>query len=339
MSESNAWLKDLSKKLPQSSMSCGAKYNVVDLFAGCGGLALGFKAAGFTTVGYEIDPIACSTYEKNLNDPCYTAELKPGFELPNCDVLIGGPPCQPFSVGGKQNGLNDARDGFPAFLDAVDRLRPKLALIENVRGLLYKNKWYLEQINDRLISFGYEVHCELLNAKFYDVPQNRQRVIVVATKLGWAWPKQSNRIVTAGEALGSMGHEYDDDSFFLTPNIDAYIARYEAASKCINPRDLYLDRPARTLTCRNLHGRTGDMHRIALPDGRRRTLTVREAARLQSFPDWFEFEGRESKKFDQIGNAVAPLFAYSLAKQVFKTLDGNLDKELASFQQNLFEMS
>ena len=79
------------------------------------------------------------------------------------------------------------------------------------------------------------------------------------------------------------------------------------------PRDLHLDKPARTLTCRNLAGATGDMHRIKLPDGRRRRLLLREAARLQSFPDWFEFIGTETSCLNQVGNAVSPLFAFHLA--------------------------
>jgi DNA (cytosine-5)-methyltransferase 1 len=95
--------------------------------------------------------------------------------------------------------------------------------------------------------------------------------------------------------------------------MDTYVAKYELASKCINPRDLQLNKPARTLTCRNLAGATGDMHRVCLPDGRRRRLTVREAARLQSFPDWFEFCGSETSVFNQIGNAVPPMLAFSLA--------------------------
>jgi DNA (cytosine-5)-methyltransferase 1 len=98
--------------------------------------------------------------------------------------------------------------------------------------------------------------------------------------------------------------------------MDAYVGRYEKASSCVTPRDLHPDAPARTLTCRNLAGATGDMHRIRLPDGRRRRLLAREAARLQSFPDWFEFTGGETSVFNQIGNAVAPLFAYHLAKSV-----------------------
>jgi DNA (cytosine-5)-methyltransferase 1 len=102
--------------------------------------------------------------------------------------------------------------------------------------------------------------------------------------------------------------------------MDAYVARYEKASQCRRPRDLRLDQPARTITCRNLAGATGDMQRIRLSDGRRRRLTVREGARLQSFPDWFNFEGGETAQFNQIGNAVAPMFAYHLAGSVRRYL-------------------
>lgn len=103
--------------------------------------------------------------------------------------------------------------------------------------------------------------------------------------------------------------------------MDEYVAKYEAASHCITPRDLHLDKPARTVTCRNLAGSTSDMHRVKLADGRRRQLTVREAARLQSFPDWFEFVGSETSQFNQIGNAVPPLFAYALAQSFVSYLD------------------
>ena len=116
-----------------------------------------------------------------------------------------------------------------------------------------------------------------------------------------------------------------------------YIAKYEKASKCVNPRDLYLEKPARTLTCRNLAGSTGDMHRIRLKDGRRRRITVREAARLQSFPDWFEFLGTETNKFNQIGNSVAPYFSFHLAKSIkyyFKKDSTEIKKD--NIQSKLF---
>jgi DNA (cytosine-5)-methyltransferase 1 len=119
-----------------------------------------------------------------------------------------------------------------------------------------------------------------------------------------------------GEAIGDTMHEAPPDSKFLTESMDVYVAKYEKASYCINPRDLYEDKPARTLTCRNLAGATGDMQRVRLKDGRRRRLFPNEAARLQSFPDWFKFAGNETQVFNQIGNAVPPFLAYQLAQSV-----------------------
>ena len=88
---------------------------VVDLFAGCGGLSLGFEAQGFETHGFEMDADSCTTYRKNLQGNCSQLVLTTETDLPSASVLIGGPPCQPFSVGGKQQGLKDSRDGFPYF--------------------------------------------------------------------------------------------------------------------------------------------------------------------------------------------------------------------------------
>lgn len=287
---------------------------VLDLFAGCGGLALGFESVGFETIGYEMDADCCETYNTNLIGKCNNVYLTSEYKFESAEVVIGGPPCQPFSVGGHQRGLNDSRDGFPVFISAVDQLKPKIWMFENVRGLLYRNRWYLDEIVSKLESMCYMVDFHLLNASKYLVPQNRERVIVVGHKGGFEFPKQSRQIITAGRALGSMALEAPADSKFLTPNQDAYVAKYEAASKCINPRDLNLEKPARTLTCRNLAGATGDMQRVKLNDGRRRRLTVREAARLQSFPDWFEFRGGEQSQYKQVGNAVAPMFAQALAE-------------------------
>lgn len=299
----------------------------VDLFAGCGGLALGFEAAGFKTVGYEKAPDACATYRANLTHPCHEVTLDSETVLPDCDVLIGGPPCQPFSVGGHQLGLNDSRDGFPAFVSAVDRLRPKLFLFENVRGMLYSNRQYFEEILRVLGGFGYTISFKLLNALDYGVPQKRERLIVIGHDEPFQFPSTTTRKVTAGEALLDLAHSIPPDSKFLTPSMDQYVANYERASKCIRPRDLHLDQPARTLTCRNLAGATGDMHRVRLPDGRRRRLLVREAARLQSFPDWFEFQGGEISQYTQIGNAVPPLMAWHIARAVRQQL-GNEVTEL-----------
>lgn len=292
---------------------------VLDLFAGCGGLSLGFEAAGFDTIGYEFVETAVNTYNKNLHGICHLQKLAVGFDYPQADIIIGGPPCQPFSVRGNQRGMEDARDGFPIFIDAVRRIKPKVFLFENVRNLMFSHKWYLELILAELRKLGYIVEVRCLNAVNYGVPQNRERLIVVGHKSKFTFPHVEMKRVTVGDAIGDMMYTIPEGSHFLTPAQDEYIAKYEKASACINPRDLYEDRPARTLTCRNLCAATSDMQRVRLKDGRRRRIVQREAARLQSFPDWFEFCGNEVQQFTQIGNAVPPLLAYKLALSVKET--------------------
>ena len=297
------------------------KYTVLDLFAGCGGLSLGFEAAGFKSAGIEMDEDCCCTYNKNLKGTCKKEKLTVDSDFPNADAVIGGPPCQPFSVRGKQQGLKDSRDGFPIFINAIRKVRPQIWMFENVRGLMYKNREYVEEVLAELQKLDYIIEMKLLNAADFGVPQNRERIIVVGHRGRFKFPDKSGVKVTAGEALGELALKVTPESEFVTPSMEKYIARYEKASKCIVPRDLHLHRPARTLTCRNLAGFTSDMHRIRLPDGRRKRLTVREAARLQSFPDRFEFCGSRTSAYYQIGNAVPPLFAYRMGQKVREFLD------------------
>lgn len=302
---------------------------VLDLFAGCGGLSLGFEAAGFKTIGYEMVESAAETYNKNLKGHCEQTMLSVGYDYPRADIVIGGPPCQPFSVRGKQMGMKDARDGFPIFIDAIARLQPKVFLCENVRNLMYSHKWYLDLIVDELRKLGYIVEFKCVNAVNYGVPQNRERIIIVGHRSKFTFPQMTQKKVTVGDAIGDTMNQVIEGCHFLTPQQDAYIAEYERKSDCINPRDLYADRPARTITCRNLAGATSDMQRVKLPDGRRRRIVQREAARLQSFPDWFEFCGNETQQFTQIGNAVPPLLAYQLAlavKETFHKEERSLDE-------------
>jgi len=294
---------------------------VVDLFAGCGGLALGFEAQGFETIGYEMNGDACATYARNLKGECHQIYLTPETPLPKAKVIIGGPPCQPFSVGGHQKGLIDSRDGFPVFISAVAKLNPDIWIFENVRGLMYRNKWYLDEVLNVLRSLGYIIEYRILNAVNYGVPQNRERLFVVGHRGKFRFPEPLNYTVTAGDAVGDTANLIPPESKFLTASMDEYVAKYERASMCVVPRDLHLDRPSRTVTCRNLAGATGDMMRVRLPDGRRRRILLREAARLQSFPDWFEFIGNETSTFNQIGNAVPPLLAYNIAGSVKEYLN------------------
>jgi DNA (cytosine-5)-methyltransferase 1 len=297
---------------------------VLDLFAGCGGLSLGFEAVGYETIGFEMDNSATNTYNKNLKGKCFAIKLDLDFDYPQADIIIGGPPCQPFSVGGHQKGMEDARDGFPIFIDAVKKLQPKVFMFENVRGLLYSNKWYFDLVIDELQKLGYFIDYKLLNAVNYGVPQNRERLFVVGHRAKFNFPKPQIKKVTVGEAIGDTMYTTPEESKFLNEAQDRYVANYEKASACVNPRDLYADRPARTLTCRNLAGATGDMQRVKLLDGRRRRILHNEAARLQSFPDWFEFNGNETQRFNQIGNAVPPLLAYQMALAIKECYNSEL---------------
>lgn len=318
---------------------------VLDLFAGCGGLSLGFEAAGFTTIGYEMVSEASDSYNSNLNGTCHNVKLEVGFNYPNDErviAIIGGPPCQPFSRFGCQKGLEDSRDGFPIFVDAVRRLNPDLFLFENVANIIGRHKWYLDLITKELEKLGYIVEYKVLNAVNYGVPQNRERLICVGHRSIFSFPKAEVTKITVADAIGDTMHSELPIDKILTPRQDEYIAEYEKKSHCINPRDLYPHKPARTITCRNLAGATSDMQRVRLPDGRRRRITVREASRLQSFPDWFKFVGGESKQFYQIGNAVPPLMAYKLALEVKKTLKMRQKTKEAilgkSIPKNLFEL-
>jgi DNA (cytosine-5)-methyltransferase 1 len=320
---SDEWVEWLNSTLARPNIPIGAPV-VIDLFAGCGGLALGFEAAGMMTRGFEMKPEAVQTYNLNLGKHCTETMLSIGQPEGSADIIIGGPPCQPFSQIGYQRGTRDPRDGFPIFLDAVNRIRPKIAIIENVRGLLFRNRDYLRLVMAELERFGYAVDVRLLKAVDFGVPQKRERVVIVASMVGWEWPEPIvDEPVTAGLALGNLASQVVHESRFLTKSMDEYVAAYEKASSCIRPRDLHLDSPSRTVTCRNLGGATADMLRVVLSDGRRRMLHIREGARLQSFPDWFEFTGSAYEQAEQIGNAVPPLLGYALARQAYKFLENS----------------
>ncbi len=335
--EQSRYLDFLAAELPDVRNTALNSTLVLDLFAGCGGLALGFEAAGFATVGFEMDPDACATYNANLRGRCQQTFLRPGAELVadrTVDLIIGGPPCQPFSVIGSQHGRKDSRDGFPAFISAMSRYQPKLAIFENVRGMLYRNRAYFDAICAQMRELDYAVSWRLMNAVDYGVPQNRERVVVVAHRKEWTFPApiRSSVSFTVGDAFEDLASPPESEARFLTASMDRYVATYEAKSKCVNPRDLKIDRSSRTVTCRNLAAATADMLRVTTPDGRRRMLTEREGARLQSFPDWFQFTGPTPKRFEQIGNAVAPLFAKALAKAALQSL-ANADLNTAGIQR------
>ena len=235
MGESNEWLDWLHSQLPPPAPDRDA-VAVLDLFAGCGGLALGFEAVGLATVGYEMKSAAVKTYTRNLEGDCHEVFLQVGTPEVEAEVIIGGPPCQPFSQLGYQRGKHDERDGLPIFIDALRRIRPKIAIMENVRGLLYRNKGYLRAAVQQMQNLGYEVDARILKAVDYGVPQKRERVVVVASRIGWQWPEPTvAEPVTAWVALGPMATTEEPTDKHLTAGMDRYVAKYEARSHCVTP--------------------------------------------------------------------------------------------------------
>tara|TARA_Y100000589_G_scaffold328989_1_gene374403 strand:- start:466 stop:1485 length:1020 start_codon:yes stop_codon:yes gene_type:complete len=310
-----AYLAELSKLTLPASFDRGS---VIDLFAGCGGLSLGFEVAGFQTIGYEKDGKYVETYNNNLAGHCNQQNLDENTQYPDADVVIGGPPCQPWSETGNFLGADDERDGFPAFIHCIKQVRPKLFIAENVQGLAFdKFSEYLHEIISEFEKLGYIVEYRVITMSEFGIPQNRKRLFIIGHKGGFEFPSPHNHVFTVENALGKMATSYaPKNGCYLTPAEDKYIASYELKCKLKRPRDLHLDQPSRTLTCRNLSGSTSDMLRLVMPDGRRRKLRVREAMRLQSFPDWFKFNCSDTAAFNQIGQSVPPLFSYQLALSV-----------------------
>ena len=314
-----SWLHRLHLALTPSGQQT---YSTLDLFCGAGGFSLGFAASGFRVQGIDRDTDAAATFSANIGQArCLDLSRDPS--LPRADVLIAGPPCQPWSRAGKQLGELDSRDGFSAIAHALQVVDPRVVVVENVPDISRDGRRSrLDDFLADLATSGYAVSEAILNAAHYGVPQSRRRFFVMAVRAGTAieMPGRCGPQIAVREAIPETCQFAPEDARFLSPDMDCYIARYEKASGCRVPRDLHLDRPARTLTVRNLAGATSDMMRLALPCGRRRMLTVREAARLQSFPDWFRFAGSRQSQFSQIGNAVPPLLGLAVANQVRQAL-------------------
>ncbi len=164
---------------------------VASFFAGCGGLDLGFCQAGFDVVwANEFEPHCRATYIRNYPNTEFVLgdirKINPNT-IPDCDGFIGGPPCQSWSVGGKQKGLDDERGQlFLKYIELIQAKQPKFFVIENVKGMLNaKFREVFEDFVNRLDSAGYDVQWTLLDAVYYRIPQNRERVFIVGFKKSW----------------------------------------------------------------------------------------------------------------------------------------------------------
>lgn len=320
---------------------------VVELFAGAGGLALGLEKAGLKAKALiEINKDAVATLRHNRPEwnVIHADVSKVSFEGMSADVVTGGFPCQAFSYAGKGLGFEDTRGTlFYEFARCVKELQPKLFVAENVRGLISHQKGKtLHTVLSVLESLGYNVQYRLLNAVNYDVPQKRERVIIVGTRPGirFQYPASSPKILTLRDALKdvppSEGMKYSPKRakvMELVPPGGCWRDLPEDIQKSYMMKSYYLtggrtgmarriswDEPSLTLTTSPSQKQTERCH----PD-ETRPFTVREYARIQTFPDDWEFIGGMGSKYKQIGNAVPVNFAYHLGRAIVNALLTKLD--------------
>jgi DNA (cytosine-5)-methyltransferase 1 len=319
---------------------------VLDLFAGAGGLSHGFATAGFDVVAAaEWDRDACDTFAKaHPGAVVHDGDISTmSFRhlRGEVDVVVGGPPCQPWSTGGKRLGADDPRNGWPAFLRALDDVRPVAFVAENVAGLASaRRRPYLASLLEELRAAGFTVHAQVCNAADHGVPQNRQRLFVVGIRRGgFSFPLPRNGSpVAAGTALGAAPYGVPNRSVVTyARNPDVRPRAYDGLLFNGGGRPIDLARPAPTLHASmggnktpwvdtigvvpayHAHLRAGGAPRTGEVPGARR-ITVEEAARLQTFPDGVTFVGSRASCYRQVGNAVPPLLASAVARALAEVI-------------------
>ena len=302
------------------------RISVASMFSGCGGMDLGFRG-GFNFLGHryirnnfdivwanEINADACKTYRENLGD-IINADINDviGDVPQGVDVVIGGFPCQDISINGKMLGIKGKRSSlYKAIVDVVARVRPKVFVAENVGALLMKkHEASRQKILDDFNALGYTIHYQLYHAENYGVPQTRERVFIVGTREDIPvfvppTPTTVEAPITAQEALGDLENHPRDIAF-------SHVWSEAKVSGEQGNRHLVADRPGYTMRA-ECHGNI--QFHYALP----RRISMREAARIQSFPDDFIFPVGIRSAERQIGNAVPPVLAWHVARAVQRIL-------------------
>ena len=339
-------------------------YKVIDCFCGAGGLSLGFEKAGFNVeYAFDLDEAAIKTYKKNpqyhhgeafvrdiYNVSKASIEEDLGHPLGTVDVVIGGPPCQGFSVQ-RRGDDNDPRNQLVLeYVRLLKEIRPRFFIMENVSGILsQRGKPFVEALVTNMTKAGYTLQQKKLTASEYGVPQDRKRVIIIGEltegKDGtFSYPKPiDGSKKTVREAISDL--MYKDESEVPNHKADKLSAINlkriqsikEGQGRDSLPEELQLDchknhrghrhldtygrmawdQPSPTITARFDSFSRGRFGHPVLD----RTITLREGARLQTFPDDFEFVGTKVEVARQIGNAVPPVLAETIAKEVQKSLD------------------
>lgn len=350
------------------------EFNVVSMFSGCGGMDLGFKQAGYNILwANDVDPDACDTYEANIGD-IHRGDISkldiPNFE--DVDVLVSGFPCQPFSNAGSRKGTDDPRGQLYEYtFKFIEKLNPKVVVIENVRGLL-STKTPDGKLIDELVrrlkeDHGYHVTYRLLNMSHFGIPQKRIRVVLIATKnsnyvehlfpevvegkdlsiqatlkgLRSTQPNQNELMKLNPQALhyGSLipeGGSWKSLEYDILPErwkkIRDDMVKYHYPN--------FFRKYARheiqgTITAAFKPENAGVWH-----PSKGRIYSVREIARFQTFPDDFIFHGRNVKcKYQQIGNAVPPLIAKKIGEQLKYYLNNTAICDLKRYKVESTELN
>lgn len=327
------------------------KVTAIEVFAGAGGLALGLEEAGISTVKLvEIDKFCYETLKKNrphwnvVNEDIKDVDFN--TYKGKVDIVTGGSPCQAFSYSGKKLGFEDTRGTlFYEFARTVKEVQPLVFMFENVRGLKSHDKGRtLETILSVLKELGYNVEYKVLNSNDFGVAQKRQRIIIIGTKDGvnFEYPEELDYKPILRDALKdvpvSEGQTYSENKrkvLELVPPGGCWIdlpedlqkeymgkSYYSGGGKRGMARRMSWDEASLTLTCSPSQKQTERCH----PD-ETRPFTVREYARIQSFPDHWEFAGGVGQRYKQIGNAVPVELARHLGVELVKAVKDYKNKK------------
>lgn len=336
-------------------------YTVIELFAGAGGTALGMENAGLQHL-FLNDFDRNSTLTLKKNKPEWNVVLGDvrsiDFKGMKADVVQGGFPCQSFSYAGKGLGFGDIRGTlFFEFARCVSEVKPKIAIGENVKGLLnHDNGKTLTTMVKTLEDLGYKVKYRVLRSQYMDVPQKRERLVIIAIRkdlnMPFIFPKEKDYVISIGEALKncpkSAGQKYPEKKKKILDLIPPggcwrdlpidlqkeYMGAsfYLGGGKTGMARRLSWDEPSLTLTCAPAQKQTERCH----PE-ETRPLTVREYARIQTFPDDWEFEGSVTSQYKQIGNAVPVNLGYYIGKSAIEMLEYKSDDKIVEEINEIYQ--
>ena len=305
------------------------EFTAISLFCGAGGLDIGFERAGFKTIwANDFEPDACKTHE-NWSDAevvCGDIAKVDINTIPDADVILGGFPCQGFSLSGPRK-IDDSRNVlYKHYVEIVKHKKPLMFVGENVKGILTMGEGkIIEAIIDEFSQCGYDVYCELLNSRNYEVPQDRERVIICGFRkdLGikhFEYPRPRNYIVTLKEALKNIPKPTEEE-VCMAP----YSSRYMSRNRKRNWDEVSYTIPAMAKQV-TLYPGSPDMQKVDKDlwkfgkEGETRRLSWREAAAIQTFPPELEFYGDLVSKYKQIGNAVPVKLAEIIATHLYGLL-------------------